>query len=450
MPALHIDKGQFGWALSAFQMGYALMQIPGGGARRPIWRAPPPDHRARLLVNLYGAVTGLAGSLAGLIVVRVFFGLGEGLQNGGQFKLVGDNFDSRERSRASAIFLSAFAIGPAIASPIVTTLIANTGWRGVLFRQRRARTDRRRAAGPFSTTNAASARHRAASDRSKACGCAWARRLAKSAGSAHFMACPSTAYLFFNVAYWSFIYWIPTYLSDTRHITLAKLGWISSIPYLCGFVGIVALGYLGSQALRRWRAALVAVAYLFAAFFLYRTFIAASLAPCLVAISLAAFCLYGGFGPFWAVALDLTDENRRGAFAGFVNFGGADRRHPHPDYRRCYRQKDGFFHGRFSLYDGARSSFRRAAFWRFSGTRQCLRARWLLDSIIRMRHTKAAARAFFCTHTAANCRKILCAQNSASSSCRYFCFCSPPHDNPHSRYRHQPKWKRRTESAGAI
>jgi nitrate/nitrite transporter NarK len=32
--------------------------------------------------------------------------------------------------------------------------------------------------------------------------------------------------------------------------------------------------------------------------------------------------LYGGFGPFWAVSLDLIAANLRGAFTGFVNFGG--------------------------------------------------------------------------------------------------------------------------------
>ena len=35
-----------------------------------------------------------------------------------------------------------------------------------------------------------------------------------------------------------------------------------------------------------------------------------------------AMTLYGGFGPFWAVALDLTPGWMRGAFTGFVNMGG--------------------------------------------------------------------------------------------------------------------------------
>jgi nitrate/nitrite transporter NarK len=39
-------------------------------------------------------------------------------------------------------------------------------------------------------------------------------------------------------------------------------------------------------------------------------------------LSFGAFFLYGGFGPFWAVALDVVPGNVRGTFSGFVNFGG--------------------------------------------------------------------------------------------------------------------------------
>src|ERR1039457_5860593 len=45
------------------------------------------------------------------------------------------------------------------------------------------------------------------------------------------------AYLCFNIAFWGFIGWMPSYLNATRHIALAQLGIVAALPYFCGFLG---------------------------------------------------------------------------------------------------------------------------------------------------------------------------------------------------------------------
>jgi len=126
--ALHLTPRLFGWVLSAFTFGYALMQVPGGhladrfGARGLLVAA-------LVIWSIFTAATGLAWSTTSIIVIRVLFGMGEGIENGAQFKLIGDNFDSRERSAANATFLTALAVGPAIAAPLTTWLIGHGGWR---------------------------------------------------------------------------------------------------------------------------------------------------------------------------------------------------------------------------------------------------------------------------------------------------------------------------------
>src|SRR5437879_4449539 len=81
MKALHIGHAQFGYVLSAFTFGYALMQIPGGhladrlGARRLLVAA-------LVIWSLFTAATGLAWSLVSLVVIRILFGVGEGIENG--------------------------------------------------------------------------------------------------------------------------------------------------------------------------------------------------------------------------------------------------------------------------------------------------------------------------------------------------------------------------------
>ena len=314
--SLHIGHTAFGYVLSAFTLGYALMQVPGGlladrlGAKRILVAA-------LILWSIFTALTGLAWSLISLIAIRILFGFAEGLENGAQFKLIGDTFDTRQRSLANAIFLSALAVGPALGAPITAKLVVLLGWRSVfavfavlglivagllaLFLPNRSARD---------------------GETPMAAGTTQARAGASETlrGIRPWLA--FGAYGFFNIAFWGFIGWMPSYLSEARHITIEKLGAVSSIPYCCGFVGMVLLGRLGEKRLYAWRAAAVGVAYLLAALFLTVTFRAVHLTQCLFGLSAAAFFLYGGFGPFWAVAMDLIPGELRGALTGFVNLGG--------------------------------------------------------------------------------------------------------------------------------
>jgi len=315
MKALHLSHARFGWVLAAFTFGYALMQIPGG------WLADRIGSRPLLIAALvvwavFTALTGLTGALVPLLAVRALFGVGEGVENGAQFKLIGDHFAARERSSATAFFLTALPLGPAAAVPLAAWLLGRVGWQQTflwfalpgllvavllfLFLPRQSgavvHTDVRGASG-----------HEPG----------WGEALGRRSSWLAF-----AAYGFFNVAFWGFNGWMPTYLSQERHINLKALGPLASVPYLCGFVGMVVIGKLGAGAFFRRRATLIAGSYGLAALFLCVTFTAPNVPRCLVGLSLAAFFLYGGFGPFWAVALDLTPDAIRGAFTGFVNMGG--------------------------------------------------------------------------------------------------------------------------------
>jgi len=133
---------------------------------------------------------------------------------------------------------------------------------------------------------------------------------------------PFVAYLLFNVAFWGLLNWMPSYLSAERHIDLKSLGLIASIPYLCGFCGLLSLGYLGRGVFYQYRPLLLAASYVLAGLGLYIAFTAADVAVSVMGLSFGAFFLYGGFGPFWAVSLDVVPGAFRGTFSGFVNFGG--------------------------------------------------------------------------------------------------------------------------------
>lgn len=120
--ALHISPVAFGAVLSAFTFGYAILQIPGGiladkiGAKKLLVIA-------LIWWSIFTGMTGMAMSVGFLIVVRVLFGVGEGLENGAQFKLIGDFFPSKQRSAANGLFLISIALGPAIVAPLAVWLL---------------------------------------------------------------------------------------------------------------------------------------------------------------------------------------------------------------------------------------------------------------------------------------------------------------------------------------
>jgi sugar phosphate permease len=307
---LGLGPSAFGLVLASFTFGYALMQIPGG-ALADRFGSRPLLIFALVFWSIFTGLTGFATSLVALVVVRIFFGLGEGLENGAQFKLIGDYFSSRERSGANAAFLSALSLGPAVAAPLAGWLVVHAGWRGLFFWFTiPGLLVALLLAFLLPRTSPATAAVRRTSG-------GWSEALR---GRPTWLA--FVAYLTFNVAFWGFIGWMPSYLNATRHIALAQLGAVAAVPYLCGFFGTVVCGWLGSTLLARHRAALVAGAYLLAGLALYVAFSAESVAQSIGGLSCAAFCLYGGFGPFWAVALDLIAPDMRGSVSGFVNFGG--------------------------------------------------------------------------------------------------------------------------------
>lgn len=316
MTSLHLDAGQLGLIFAIFALGYAVVQIPGGyladrfGAKAVVVGAP-------LLFSLFTGLTGLASSIASLAVVRLCFGLAEGSCIAACYKLVGDNFTSREGAGAHSIWMSAFAIGPAAVAPVVVWFLMHGSWRQVFFF--------------FSIPGVIVAllllamipadrpghRVATASDDHGDRRAQWRAVMARKSTWLMFF-----GYLTFSIGYWGFLGWIPSYLATQRHIDLKSLGYAASIPYLFGFLGLIVFGALGSGWLSRRRAFLLALGCLGAGASLYFTFTAHGIISCVVGLSVSAFLLYGFLAPYAAVVVHLAPESGRGVFSAFVNTGG--------------------------------------------------------------------------------------------------------------------------------
>jgi MFS transporter, ACS family, glucarate transporter len=125
------DK-QFGWAMSAFALGYALFQMPLGiladkfGARKIL----------TLVVSAWSlctAVTGMVTGFINLLFIRFIFGAGEAGGFPGISKMVYNWIPIKERGTVNGINFSGGRIGAAFSLPIIAILIDKIGWRYSFF-----------------------------------------------------------------------------------------------------------------------------------------------------------------------------------------------------------------------------------------------------------------------------------------------------------------------------
>jgi ACS family glucarate transporter-like MFS transporter len=127
-PALGLDEKQMGWVLSAFALGYALFQTPGGLLADRLG----PRVTLTAVVSFWSLFTGLtaaAWSFVSMLVVRFLFGASEA----GAFPTMARAFYSwipmSERGRVQGINFSGSRLGAAFALPVVAWMITAFGWR---------------------------------------------------------------------------------------------------------------------------------------------------------------------------------------------------------------------------------------------------------------------------------------------------------------------------------
>jgi len=345
MASLHLNKAQWGLVLAAFTLGYAIMQAPGGhfadrlGSRRLLIAAI-------FVWSVFTGLTGTAITLTMLIAIRLSFGFGEGLENGAQFKLVGEYFEPKERAFANSIFLSALALGPMIGSPAATWLVLHFGWQRMFYsfavvgvvvgllliallprdgKQRERELDRNSAADLMTNPGASEFSQYPRPHLNARLANVTVHEPSPSFRIA--LRQPTSwlcagGYFMFNVAFWGFLSWVPTYLKEDRHIPLAQSWLIAALPYFAGFIGMVLTGWMGSSLFAQARSRVVAVCLFGAAVGLVFALTAQEIGMCVSGLCVAGFFLYGVFGPFWAIAIDLAPTNARGVFTGTVNCCG--------------------------------------------------------------------------------------------------------------------------------
>ena len=125
---LHLGPETKGVLLSAFFWSYALMQVPIGliaDRFNLLWVYAG----AFALWSLAQGLTGLAGSLIVLILLRIVLGVGESVYLPGGITIVNRLFNSSERGLPCGIFDFGTRTGLALEGILVPWLLVRYGWR---------------------------------------------------------------------------------------------------------------------------------------------------------------------------------------------------------------------------------------------------------------------------------------------------------------------------------
>ena len=141
MPALGLTDLQMGQVFSAFVLGYALFQIPGGwlgdrwGARRVLtW--------AVVWWSMFTALTAVAaglplartfGVLGSLILVRFLIGVGEAAALPNFNRVVANWLARDERGLGIGIAIGGIGVGSALTPPVTAWIMVNYGWQTAFY-----------------------------------------------------------------------------------------------------------------------------------------------------------------------------------------------------------------------------------------------------------------------------------------------------------------------------
>ncbi|MFC7394530.1 MFS transporter [Scopulibacillus cellulosilyticus] len=128
----HLNKVEQGLILSVFSFSYAVVQIPSGfltdrfGSKKVMTFA-------LVSWSIFTALTGAAFNYLSLLIVRVFFGIFQGIFPAAAYKCITERTSEKTRSTANGFTMASNSVGIAFAPLIIAPAILFIGWHHVFY-----------------------------------------------------------------------------------------------------------------------------------------------------------------------------------------------------------------------------------------------------------------------------------------------------------------------------
>ncbi len=331
---LKLSDTEFGWAVSAFALGYALCQTPTGMLAD---RYGPRLVLAAVVIvwSVFTGLTGTVTGLAALLVVRFLFGAGEAGAFPGMARAIYAWIPMRERGIAQGINFSGGRLGAAFALPVVAGMVEALGWRqtfvvlmlvgfgwaaawfvwfrddpadhpGIREEERKLiLTMRQQAGAPAAAAqplSAATLLHSAI---------LWLLML---------------QYFCSNFTFYFCLTWLFPYLKEKYHLDAVTAGWYAAAPMMGGALGHFCSGWLVDRSYRsgRWRLSRQVPAMLGFALAAGGLLVSVFMDPIGDKVLWLTVAIFGAdmtISPSWAACVDVG-RRHAGAVSGTMNMAG--------------------------------------------------------------------------------------------------------------------------------
>ena len=302
MRELGLSQEAMGRVFSAFLLGYALCQVPGGmladryGAKRVLgWAA----------LAWVAATLGMAGAgvVALLLAGRFVLGVAEAPMFPAAARAIASWMPEGLRGRANGMVVAAIGLGSAIAPPLVSFVMLRWGWRAAL------------AASALPALLAGLVWMKVRVPPERAAGQGEAGGLPRSRS----FVLLTLSYTLQGYVGYIFVYWFYLYLVQVRHFSVLEGAWMGSLPWVLSIMSIPLGGWLFDR-LPGWRKAIPMAGLAGSGVLIAvgaRTEHAWGAAACL---ALATALVLSVEGPFWTTMTSIAGR-RSGAAGGVMNMG---------------------------------------------------------------------------------------------------------------------------------
>jgi MFS transporter, ACS family, hexuronate transporter len=252
---ISITDRQYSDLQSLFLLAYGLMYL--GGGRIVDWLGTRTGYAVMILWwSTANLMQGFVSTVLGLGIFRFLLGLGEGGGFPSSAKAVSEWFPAHERSFAFGIFNTGSSLGAVVAPPMIAAIVLLLSWRWIFFitgimgflwavvwllvyetpDKRRRCTDE----------EYAYLKDRLPSTAEQSPRVSWMSLL----GYRQVVGLMIAKFLS-DAAWYVFIFWLPKYLGDVRHMNIKQIGYYAWIPYAFAGAGSFIGGWASSFLIRR-------------------------------------------------------------------------------------------------------------------------------------------------------------------------------------------------------
>jgi MFS family permease len=310
----HLQASELGIVISAFFLGYAIMQVPGG------WLADRVGSKAVVIAtiamwSLFTVVTGLAWSLLSLIAIRFIFGIAEGGFPPASIKAIAELFSKDKSPKMSTLLMSSNYAGSMVAPLVMAPLIYWVGWRhaftaigvaGIAFAVvywvaiPRARRD---------ATAVGAGRQVSAAEM---------RELLKNPLLLQLL----TVWFGLSCVNKGLDSWMPTYLLQQRGLDLKMVGLLAPIPYVLATISTAIGGWVMTRFFAEREKYLLIGSSTLSGILLYAMYTSQTITALIVFQSLLYFFKSFVLATVIALPTKLLRDDQIGTGIGMINFGG--------------------------------------------------------------------------------------------------------------------------------